>query len=269
MGADFIGYIIVDRFLVPPGEEIHYAEACVFMPGSYQVNDSRRPVAADGGRRAEHGLPEDGVVFCCFNQQAKITPEVFAVWMRVLAQVPGSVLWLVRFNGDAEQPLRAAASSMGVAPDRLVFAPKIATEAHLARYALADLFLDTFPCNAHTTASDALWGGCPVVTCAGKTFAARVAGSLLTALRMEDLITTSLHDYEALALELALDPRRLREIRSRLAEQRSKSGLFDGAKFARTMEQAYGAMWARHTKGVSPEHMDIRLIESESGGSMP
>lgn len=258
MGAAFMDYIIVDRFLVPPGSEDHYSENCVFIPGSYQVNDANRPTHSAPQTRAANGLPETGFVFCCFNQPVKITPDVFAVWMRLLDQVPGSVLWLIAFNPYVEEALRTQASMSGINPDRLVFTPRVPTKVFLSLFTLADLFLDTFPCNAHTTASDALWGGCPVLTCAGRTYASRVAGSLLTALGLEHLITDTLEAYEAKALELASQPDALTALRRRLAALRSSSPLFDGAAFSRNLEMAFEAMWALYSAGQEPACIQVR-----------
>ena len=257
MGADFIDYIISDRFVIPPGAEDQYAEKCVIMPGCYQVNDSSRDIAVDTKTRADHGLPGQGVVFCCFNQTVKITPDVFAVWMQLLAQVPDSVLWLLAFNQQAAANLRREAAERGVDPARLVFAPKIPVAEHLARYRHADLFLDTFPCNAHTTASDALWGGCPVITWTGDTFASRVAGSLLSGLGLEELVATSLEEYAALALSVARDPAALNRIREKLSTSRQNNAVFDGIQFCRHLEEAYAAMWQRRLAGELPTDIDV------------
>jgi len=257
MGANFIDYIVVDRFIVPPGHEPHYLEKCVFMPDAYQPNDGNRKIAPDPGTRISHGLPAKGFVFCSFNQAAKITPEVFSIWMRLLSQVESSVLWLLAFNTYTEQALRDKAAAFGVDPERIIFAPQAPLDAHLARYKLADLFLDTFPCNAHTTASDALWGGCPVLTCAGETFASRVAGSLLRTLEMDDLITTSLTDYEALALKLAQEPKTLAKKKKLLAKRRTTNPLFDGTLFAKNLERGYETIWDRHLKGLEAESFEV------------
>ena len=242
MGADFIDYAIVDDFIAPKGFEGDYTERLVRLPGSYQPNDSRRPIAANPGARADHGLPETSLVFCCFNQTYKIAPHSFSIWMRLLEAVPGSVLWLMAFNPDAPVRLREAAKAAGISTERLVFADKRPLDQHLARIQLADLFLDTWPCNAHTTASDALWAGIPVVTFAGRTFASRVAGSLLMALGMADLITANAADYERLALRLALDAPERARLKSRLLRARQTSDLFSGEKAARKLEMAFDEM---------------------------
>ena len=214
------------------------------MPGCYQVTDSHRRIAIRTPARAACGLPEEGFVFCCFNNNLKITPGFFDIWMRLLGAVPESVLWLLQDNVQVESNLRREALSRGVATERIVFAPRIAMEDHLARQRLADLFLDTLPCNAHTTASDALWVGLPVLTCMGETFAGRVASSLLHTLDLPELITHSLVDYEALALDLARNPAHLRELHSRLAANRHSANLFDSECFCRHIEKAYKQMWA-------------------------
>ena len=261
MGAEFIDYIIADRFVVPTAEEGSYSEAIVFMPVSYQVNDAHRKIDDTYPTRSSVGLPDRGIVFCCFNQAEKLTPEVFAVWMRLLKNVPDSVLWLLAFNSYTEKSLRARASSYGVDHGRLIFAPKIPYRKHLARYKHADLFLDTFPCNAHTTASDALWGGCPVLTCAGRTFASRVAGSLLTALKMEELICETLEAYEAVALNLAQKPMKLKNYQQQLILNRASATLFDGLVFTRNLERAYEQMWRRLREGKAPTNIDFELEE--------
>jgi protein O-GlcNAc transferase len=196
-------------------------------------------------------------VFCCFNNNWKITPEVFGVWMRLLQQVDGSVLWLLEDNAAAARNLRAEAGQRGVEAERLVFAPRMPLAEHLARHRLADLFLDTRPCNAHTTASDALWAGLPVVTCPGETFASRVAASVLKAVGMPELVAESLQAYEALALRLATNAPELAALRRRLTGNRLAHPLFDTALFTRNIEAAYAAMWERHQAGLPPGHIVI------------
>lgn len=260
MGADFIDYIITDRFISPPDQEPFFSEKFVYLPDCYQVNDRQRKIAEQTPTRTESGLPEDGVVFCCFNNTYKITPAVFDIWMRVLKGIPGSVLWLLEANGGSVVNLRREAKKRGVHPERLVFTPRMSMEKHLARFRIADLFLDTFPYNAHTTASDALWAGLPVLTCAGETFASRVAGSLLTAIGLPELITTSLADYEALALRLARSPARLAGLRKRLQKNRLTAPLFDSPRFTRHIESAYQMMWEVYLKGEAPHRMDVPAL---------
>ncbi len=214
-GADFIDYILVDPFVVPANQQPFFSERLVHLPDCYQCNDDKREIAAATPSRAECGLPEEGFVFCCFNDSYKITPEFFDIWMRLLHAVPGSVMWLYERDTAAKANLAREASARGVAPERLVFAPRLPLSEHLARHRLADLFLDTLPYNAHTTASDALWAGLPVLTCAGSTFAGRVAGSLLRAVGLDELITTSLEEYEALALRLVRDTELMGRFRAR------------------------------------------------------
>lgn len=234
----FIDYAIADGFVVPPGSESGYTEKILRMPHCYQPNDRQRAVA-DRLDRPAYGLPPAGFVFCCFNQTYKITPEVFAVWLRLLEQVPGSVLWLLESNSLAVRNLRAVAMERGVAPERLVFGPRLPNAQHLARYRVADLALDTFPYTSHTTFSDALWCGCPGVALCGDTFASRVSGSLLTSTGLAELVTYSLVDYERLALRLASEPDLFEELRARVARARDASPLFDSAAFTRALEQLY------------------------------
>lgn len=269
MGAPFIDYLVADPVVIPPATAGDYSEKIVFLPHSYQPNDSQRPISPRHFTRAECGLPPQGFVFCCFNNNWKITPAVFAAWMRVLGAVPDSVLWLLQDNEFAAANLRSHAAAHGIDPRRLVFAPRMPMPEHLARHALADLFLDTLQYNAHTTASDALWAGVPLVTCMGEVFSSRVAGSLLHALGLAELATTSLAAYEALALDLARDPQRLRSLRARLLERRSTSPLFDGALFASHLEAGYAAMWARHLAGQPADHLVIPRTENQAHALAP
>jgi len=229
----------------------------VRLPDCYQVNDDRRGIGARVPTRADAGLPEAGFVFCCFNNNFKISPDVFAIWMRLLAQVEGSVLWLFQDNPVAAANLRQEALRHGIDVARLVFAPRLPPADHLARHACADLFLDTLPYNAHTTASDALWTGLPVLTCAGRAFAGRVAASLLHAIGLPELVTASLADYERLALALARTPEQLAALRDKLARQRTTSALFDTDQFRRHLEWAYVRMWQQHARGGAPASFDV------------
>ncbi len=249
MGASFIDYILVDDDIVPSDQQPFFTEKLVHLPGCYQVNDSRREIASRTPSRAECGLPEAGFVFCSFNNNFKITPEMFDVWMELLKEVPGSVLWLLEGNRFAPANLLREAERRGVTAERLVFAPRKPLAEHLARHRLADLFLDTFPYNAHTTASDALWVGCPVLTMAGETFASRVAASLLHALGLPELITRSLADYQDAALRLARNAGLLSSLRERLEAGREESQLFNGDRFARNLETAYSIMWEIYASG--------------------
>jgi predicted O-linked N-acetylglucosamine transferase (SPINDLY family) len=240
-GAAFMDYLIADAFIIPPGREDMVSERVVRLPHCYQPNDRKRPHAEPLDRRA-YGLPEDGFVFCCFNQTFKIAPDVFDVWLRLLRNVPGSVLWLVDSNAQAKRNLIEAAGAQGIVPERLVFAPRLPYAQHLARYAQADLALDTFPYTSHTTLSDALWCGCPTVGLCGETFAGRVSGSLLTTAGLSDLVTCTFENYEALALRLATEHQALQEVRARVFAARDRSPLFDSAAFARDLEKLYGAI---------------------------
>ena len=239
----FIDYLLADAVVIPPGEQRFFSEKVVYLPGTYQINDATLPIAARVPTRREAGLPERALVFCCFNNTWKVMPEMFDVWMRVLRATPGSVLWLIEPQASARRNLETAAGSRGVEASRLVFAPRAPHAEHLARHALADLFLDTLPVNAHTTATDALWAGLPVLTCRGKTFAGRVAASLLGAIGLPELITESLAEYEARACELARDEGALAQLRDKLARQRLASALFDNAGACRSIEAAYLDMW--------------------------
>lgn len=251
MGADYIDYIIGDRYVIPREHHPYYAEKVVYLPDCYQVSYKRK-VAGRTPVRAESGLPEKAFVFCCFNNNYKITPIVFHGWMRLLNKVEGSVLWLLEDNKAVALNLRQEAGRKGVVPERLVFAPRTGIEEYLARYRLADLFLDTLPYNAHATASDALWAGVPVVTRLGNTFAGRVAASLLQAAGLRELVTTTWEDYERLALELATDGKRLADIGARLAQNRATHPLFDTDRFRRHIEAAYITMWERDQRGEPP-----------------
>jgi predicted O-linked N-acetylglucosamine transferase (SPINDLY family) len=249
MGADFIDYILADATVLPFDQQAFYAEKIVHLPDCYQVNDRRRRIAERTPTRAEAGLPPEGFVFCCFNNSFKITAPVFDIWMGLLRAVDGSVLWLLRDNAAAETNLRHEAAARGIDPRRLVFAPRMNLADHLARHRLADLFLDTLPYNAHTTASDALWAGLPVLTCCGQSFAGRVAASLLQAAGLGELVTQSLADYRALALRFATDRAFAHGLRQQLARNLPTCPLFDTDRFRRHIEQAYAQMWDTCLRG--------------------
>jgi predicted O-linked N-acetylglucosamine transferase (SPINDLY family) len=262
MGTDCIDYIIADSTLIPISEEAAYDEKVVYMPHSYQANDSTKPISDMRMRRAEHGLPEDGFVYCCFNNNHKISPEVFDIWMRLLRANDRSVLWLFAGNAAATENLRKEARKRSVAAERLVFAPRLELAEHLARHRLADLFLDTFYYNAHTTASDPLWAGLPVVTRIGESFAGRVAASLLRALDLPELVTRTDAEYEALASRLSRDSDRLAALREKLARHRTSRPLFDTARFAADIETACSAMWMRHRAGLPPDRIVVARCEA-------
>jgi predicted O-linked N-acetylglucosamine transferase (SPINDLY family) len=257
MGAAYIDYIVADPTLIPPEDQVHYSEKIVWLPDSYQVNDTQRQIADRTPARAEAGLPPDGFVFCCFNQSMKIRPDVFDIWMRLLQRVDRSVLWLFRDSDTAADNLRQEATRRGVDPGRLVFAERQPLPDHLARHRLADLFLDTLPYNAHTTASDALWAGLPVLTRTGATLASRVGASLLRAVGLSDMITTTPDAYEAKAIEVATNPAALAEVKQRLARNRLTAPLFDTARYTAHLEAAYRAMHARYQAGLPPDHIRV------------
>jgi protein O-GlcNAc transferase len=256
MGADFIDYLLADRFIVPENEMIHYSEQVVYLPDTF-LPTTRRQIARLNLTRTAVGLPEDRFVFCSFSNTYKINPPVFDVWMRLLKQVDGSVLWLLDANALAAENLRREAAKRGVAPERLVFAQRVPFEDHLARHSLADLMLDTLPYNAHTTAADAFWTGLPVVTCWGTTFAGRVAGSALLAAGLPELVAQNLDEYEALALTLALNRDRLAALKRKLARHRETSPLFDTTRLCRHIELAYQIMWERYQRDEPPASFAI------------
>jgi predicted O-linked N-acetylglucosamine transferase (SPINDLY family) len=257
-GADFFDYVVADPIVLPFDQQPYYTERIVHLPDTYLVNESKRVIPSVTPTRQACGLPEDGFVFCCFSNNYKITGEVFDVWMHVLAANPGSVLWLKRESADAERNLRQAAQDRGVDASRLVFAEMVPDyEQYLARFRQADLFLDTMPYNAHTTTSDALWVGLPLVTCMGRSFASRVAASLLHAAGLPELVTHSLTDYELLTMRLAADPALLKGYKQRLEGTRHTCRLFDTARFTRHIEAAYAKMWEIHQRGDGPQNFSV------------
>ena len=256
LGAPYMDYLIADATLVPAAARGFYAEKLLYLP-SYQANDSQRPIAERTPSRAEVGLPEDGVVFCCFNANYKITPMTFDGWMRILAQVHGSSLFLLGGHPAAADNLRREAGVRGIDLKRLVFGPPLPPAEYRARYRVADLFLDTLPYNAGTTASDALWAGTPVLTCPGEAFASRMAASLLESVGLPELIARDAADYERRAVELAADPDRLAALKAKLAHQRRIAPLFDSVRFARTLEDGYTQIHDRHLAGLPPDHVEV------------
>jgi protein O-GlcNAc transferase len=254
MGADFMDYLLADEVIVPHEQRRHYTEKMAYLP-SYQANDRRRPVSDRVFTRAELGLPAGGFVFCCFNSNYKITPETFASWMRILAAVPDGTLLLLADSPAAKLNLRRHAAAAGIDPARLVFAGRVPYADYVARYRAADLFLDTSPYNAGTTASDALWAGLPVLTCAGESFAGRMGASLLTAAGLPELIARDRDEYERLAITLAREPARLTQLRGKVATSRDHSALFDTLRLTRALETQYRRMYHRHHLGLLPEHL--------------
>ena len=257
MGAPYMDYFVADAVAMTPAIREAFDEKIVVLPGCYQPHDTRRGEAGPAPSRESLGLPASGFVFCCFNAAYKINPPVFERWMRILSRVPGSVLWLLEAGPVAASALRLAAAAQGVEAARLVFAPRQPQAEHLARLRAADLFLDTLPCNAHTTASDALWAVLPVLTCPGETFAGRVAASVVTAAGLPELVAASPGEYETLAVRLAEEPARIASFRQRLAAARESAPLFDTAAYARRLESAFARMTARAREGLPPESFEV------------
>ena len=257
MGADYMDYLVADSVLIPEANQPFYTEKIVYMPDSYQVNDRSREIASSSFTRTQLGLPETGFVYCCFNNNYKITPATFDSWMRILKQVPGSVLWLLEDNPDAAVHLRTEAGERGIDPARLIFAPRMPLPEHLARHRLADLFLDTLPYNAHTTTSDALWAELPVLTCPGESFASRVAASLLTAVGLPELIVQNQMEYERAAVGFAKDLDKLHAVKSKLSKNRLTTSLFDSEKFTRHLESSYLQMMSRYESAQPTDHIYV------------
>jgi predicted O-linked N-acetylglucosamine transferase (SPINDLY family) len=257
MGAPYIDYLIADKTLVPQQSQQYYGEKIAYLPNSYQVNDSRREISNKIFTKEELKLPQSAFVYCCFNNSYKITPHTFDGWMRILKQVQGSVLWLIEDNPSAVANLQLEAQRRGVNKDRLVFAQKIPLPEHLARHKAADLFLDTLPYNAHTTASDSLWAGLPLLTCSGESFSSRVAASLLKALNLPELIAPSQAEYETLAVDLAINPERLRMIKQKLKQNLQSTSLFNTSMFARHIENAYTQMYDRYHDNLPSDHIFV------------
>lgn len=256
MGVDYMDYLIADRHVVPREHWPYYSEKIVYMPDAYLPTDGSVEIPAEDPARADYGLPESGLVFCAFSHDYKISPAIFAIWMRLLKRTPGSVLWLMSRSEISQRNLWAAAEAQGVEAARLIFATRVPrVEDHLARYRLADFFLDTYPYNAHTTAADALMAGVPVVTCMGEAFHARVAGSLVHAAGLPELATHSLLDYEALALALAAQPERVVRLKAHLRQTRATNPLFDTANFCRNLEAIYIAMWRKSRLGAAQDSL--------------
>jgi len=257
LGAPYVDYILADRVVIPEGEEEFYAEKVVRLPHSYQINDNKRAIASVRPARDAMGLPPDGIVFCHFNYSYKITPPTFSSWMRILQTVRGSVLWLLESDPLFAGNMRREAAARGVDPARLVFAPQLAVDEHLARLTSADLFLDSLPYNAHTTASDALWAGLPLLTCRGSAFAGRVAASLLRAVGLDELIAENTADFEAMAIRLARDPVLLGSLRAQLADSRATAALFDTGRTTRALECAFQTMFDYWQAGKKPQSFAV------------
>ena len=252
MGVDFIDYIIADKVIIDEKNQDSFSEKIVYLPNSYQVNDNNKRISKSVATRELYGLPNDKFIFCSFNNNYKITPEIFNIWMNILHRVENSILWLYEDNVWATENLRKEASARGISPDRLYFAPKIDAAHHLARHRLADLFLDTFPCNAHTTASDALWVGLPLLTLKGATFSSRVASSLLCALELPELMTHSFEEYENTAIELATNSSKLEVVKQKLEANKVNGPLFNIHLFKETLEEAYLSMYKKYLNSQIP-----------------
>jgi protein O-GlcNAc transferase len=258
MGANYIDYLIADKTVCPERSQMYYTEKMAYLPHCFMPHDSTQEISAKLVTRQEFDLPEAGFVFCCFNNRYKINPGVFDAWMRLLRNVAGSVLWLSDGSQTVKDNLCKEAAARGIDPTRLVFARRLDSMAeHLARYRLADLFIDTLPFNAHTTACDALWAGVPVLTFPGESFASRVAASLLTAIDMPELITSNQADYEALAFGLATNPERLQQLKQKLNQNRLSTPLFDSTLVTKDLESAYIAIYERSLAGKPPEHIFV------------
>jgi predicted O-linked N-acetylglucosamine transferase (SPINDLY family) len=257
MAANYMDYLIADRTLIPDEKKHHYLEKIVYMPNSYQVNVSNRSISKTSLLRHELGLPSTGFVFCCFNNTYKITPSTFTGWMRILKAVEDSVLWLFENNNNTTKNLKKEAMKFGINEDRFVFATHMPVEEHLNRIKQADLFIDTLPYNAHTTASDALRMGLPVLTCVGNSFASRVAASLLNAVNLPELITTTQEQYELLAIQLATHPEKLKIIKDKLVNNLPTAPLYDTPLFTRQLESAYLTMYDRYQQGLDPDYIYV------------
>ena len=257
LGLEYFDYIIADSVVIPEKSKDHYTEKIIFLPNSYQPNDSKKSILKKKFSRAELGLPEDGFIFCCFNNSYKITPLIFSSWLKILGNVDKSVLWLLDANDLARNNLRATAEKQGVQPNRIIFAKRVPLAEHLARHKCADLFLDTTPYNAHTTASDALWAGTPIITMYGNTFPGRVAASLLKAVNLENLITYSIEDYITLAINIASNPVMHSQIKLNLEENLRTCPLFNSALYVKHFEKAMFEVMARYHGGLSPDHIYI------------
>ena len=257
-GANFIDYIIADKNLIPKKNQKYYSENIIYLPNTYQVRDSTQKISNKIFTKDELGLPKNSFVFCCFNQNYKITPSVFDIWMRLLKKVEKSVLWLIKDNDVAVYNLKKEAEKRGVKSDRIIFAKHMPVSEHLARHKIADLFVDTFPYTAHTTCSDALWSGLPVITRTGQSFASRVAGSLLNAVNLKELITKTEKEYEDLILKLAKNPKQLKEIKNKLKKNRLKEPLFNSKLYTKKIESAYKKIYKRYNSDLPLKNIEIK-----------
>jgi predicted O-linked N-acetylglucosamine transferase (SPINDLY family) len=257
MANDCLDYIIADQLLIEDNDRKFYSEKIVRVPGTYQVNDRKRNISERQFTKSELGLPEKGFVFCCFNNNYKITPTIFKAWIEILNSVPNSVLWLLEDNEIAKANIKKESLLRGLEENRIIFAKRMQLPEHLARHQHADLFLDAFPYNGHTTTSDALWAGLPVLTLKGESFVSRVAASLLSAIDLPELITTTIEDYQHQAIQLALNPDRLKEIKIKLKINRETTALFDTLGFTKNLEKVYRKMIERQNSDLLPDHIDL------------
>jgi predicted O-linked N-acetylglucosamine transferase (SPINDLY family) len=258
MGVHFMDYIIADPVTIPDENRNFYSEKIIYMPHTYQANDNKRKIAKTNSKRADFNLPDKGFVFCCFNQIYKISPKEFNIWMRILRNVNNSVLWLIKSNKLVEQNFSKEAKRQGIDPSRIVFAEKLSHSEHLARHKHADLFIDTFNYNAHTTASDALWCGLPIVTKQGKQFSARVASSLLTACGLPELITKNEQEYEELIYELATNPKSLKTISLKLSENKKNKPLFNTKQYTNNFENGLQKAYDLYFNGERPKNIFLK-----------
>lgn len=265
-GADFFDYLIADKIVITPKVASTYQEKIIYLPHTYQINNNQQTIAAVALTRTQYGLPEQGFVYCCFNHPYKIEPTMFNVWMEILKAVPNSVLWLLSNSSLTVNNLKKEATKRNVDPQRLIFANYEEKSLHLARHRLADLFLDTLFYNAHTTASDALWAGLPMLTCPATNFPSRVSASLLTALGLPELIMPNLNTYRDTAIAYANNPALLEKIREKLQNNRLSYPLFDTKKFVKNLENAYSLVWQRHLSGKNPEHIYIEETADATNG---
>jgi len=257
-GSQYVDYIIADNIVIPKNNKNFFSEKIVYLPNSYQVNDSKKKISEKKFTRSEIGLPKTGFIFCCFNQNAKITPAIFNLWMNILKKVDGSILWLLEEDAVANNNLKKEAINKGVSSDRIIFSKRIDIKEHLSRISIADLFLDTFPYNAHTTASDSLWAGVPILSYQGQSFQSRVAASLLNSIDAKELIVNSITEYESLSVELALNPLKLKIIRDKIQKNRLTKPLFNTFLYAGHLEKAYKRMYEIYQKNLPPDHIYIK-----------
>jgi len=256
-GSNSIDYIIADKFLIPEINQKHYSEKIIYLPNSYQVRDSTQKISEKNYTRKELGLIENSFVFCCFNKHYKINPKIFNLWMKILKKINGSVLWMLEDNIKTSKNLKKEALKNGISEDRIIFAKRVSMEEHLARHKAADLFIDTYPYGAHTTCSDALWAGLPVATLVGETFASRVAGSILSAINMKELITYTEKEYENLIIDLATDSRKLKQIKIKLSKNKYTEPLFDTKLYTRNIESSYSKIYENHLNNLPADNIEI------------